>query len=212
VSDQPRQESPLAARRLRSAGHSSPRAAGVTLCERALLGHINLRGKLDSAVFRDTVEHVLGLALPLQPNTFGANDVARACWLGPDEWLIVCDGAEERARADDLRRALAGQFAAVTEVGSGQTVIGIAGPRARDVLAKGCPLDVHPRVFGPGRCAQSYLARAGIMIMRTGDPAFDLVVRRSYADYVWRWLLDAAKHDGCAVIEAPAGCRLMRRR
>jgi hypothetical protein len=55
-----------------------------------------------------------------------------------------------------LRQALANCFAAVTEVSGGQTVILLRGDSVRDMLAKGCPLDLHARVFGIDRCAQSH--------------------------------------------------------
>lgn len=78
----------------------------------------------------------------------------------------------------------------------------MSGARARDVIAKGCPLDLHPRVFGPGHCAQTYFDRAGIMILQTSTaPSFELIVRRSYADYLWAWLTDAASEYGYAVVE-----------
>ncbi len=201
-----RQESPLAAHKLEAlaADATLSGSTSVTFYERAFLGHINLRGDPRCSRFTSAAKRALSCALPLDANTYTEGEDIRACWLGPDEWLILCDGEHERARAEALRDALQGELAAVTEVGSGQTVVGVSGARARDVVAKGCPLDLHPRVFGPGRCAQSYLARAGMTILQiTAAPAFELIVRRSFADYVWRWLTDAAAEYGCAVIEAP---------
>ncbi|EEP84790.1 sarcosine oxidase gamma subunit [Burkholderia mallei GB8 horse 4] len=64
--------------------------------------------------------------------------------------------------------------------------------RARDVLARGCPLDLHPRVFGVGQCAQSHYFKASITLVPTGDDSYDIVVRRSFADYFCRIMLDAA--------------------
>ena len=58
-----------------------------------------------------------------------------------------------------------------------------------DVLAKGCTLDLHPSVFGQGICAQSNLAKANVLISMGHEPhAFDLIVRRSFSDYLLRWL------------------------
>ena len=71
------------------------------------------------------------------------------------------------------------------------------------MLAKGCPLDLHPRVFGPGHCAQSQIARVNAIIhQRDGSPSYDIVVRRSFADYLARWLDDAAAEYGLAVHSA----------
>ena len=97
--------------------------------------------------------------------------------------------------ADALRRAVGDGFATVVELGCGQTVIEIAGARAREVIAKGCPLDLHPRAFGPGNCAQSRLARTLVTLAQVDDaPTFELIVRRSFADYLWQWLVDACPH------------------
>ena len=70
----------------------------------------------------------------------------------------------------------------------------------RELLAKGCPLDLHPRAFDVGQCAQSHLAKAPILIRQLDrEPSFEIVVRRSFADYFWLWLEDAAAEYGLAV-------------
>ena len=121
--------------------------------------------------------HVAVEALPAEPNTAAGKGERRALWLGPDQWLVVTpSGAEGRA------------------------VIGLAGAHARDVLAKGCPLDLHPRAFGPGRCAQSTLAKALVILHQLSDrPSYDIYVERSFADYLWTWLEDAAAEHGVAI-------------
>jgi sarcosine oxidase subunit gamma len=107
-----------------------------------------------------------------------------------------------------LRAALAEQRCAVTDVSESRTCIHVRGPRARDLLAKGCPLDLHPRVFGPGRCAGTLMAKAGVTLHQVaGDdapdgPAYDLYTTRSFADYLWRWLEDAAREYGLAVLRS----------
>ena len=89
----------------------------------------------------------------------------------------------------------------VTDVTGGQTVITLRGPSARDVLAKGCPLDLHPLVFQPGDCAQTLLGKANVIIRCVDDsPSYELIVRRSFADYAALWLHDAALEYGCAVV------------
>lgn len=162
----------------------------IALSERPFLTHINLRGDPGDAGFLAAVESVLGAGLPLQANTFCQAGERRLYWLGPDEWLMVAPSADEEALAGRLRAALSGRHFAVTEIGHGQTIVVMDGPGARRVLAQGCPLDLHPRSFGPGRCAQSHLVKAGILIAQVGAERFELVVRRSFADYLWRWLID----------------------
>ena len=121
-------------------------------------------------------------------------------WLGPDEWLLVT-GRERRAALEaELRGALAGVRSAITDVSGGQTVVVLRGGHVRELLAKGCPLDLHPRAFDVGQCAQSHLAKAPILIRQLDrEPSFEIVVRRSFADYFWLWLEDAAAEYGLAV-------------
>lgn len=113
--------------------------------------------------------------------------------MGPDEWLIYStrDMGADLERL--LRASLHGQHHAVVDVSSGYTVIDIAGSTVRDVLASGCPLDLHRRVFGDGQCAQTHFFKAGITLCRTGDDRFRVIVRRSFAEYCALMLLDAAK-------------------
>jgi sarcosine oxidase subunit gamma len=70
----------------------------------------------------------------------------------------------------------------------------LLGAAARRLLTKGCTLDLHPGVFGPGQCAQTGLAKAGVLIRPLPDNSgYDLIVRRSFADYLWQWLLRAGR-------------------
>ena len=177
--------------------------AGVGMAERPFRTILNLRGDVDDKAFGDAIQSVIGVVPPETPNTTAGKSGRTLLWLGPDEWWLVSAKPDVRL-ADRLRKALNGQHAAVTEVGESRTCIEIAGPNARDVLAKACPLDLHPRVFSTGRCAQSHFAKTGGLIHQVSDaPAYELYVLRSFAEYLWCWLEDAAQEFGVAVVERP---------
>jgi len=182
-------------------------AAAVRLTEKTLPAAVNLRGDPEDADFLGAVRSVLDLDLPLAPNTVSASASLAVLWLGPDEWLAVQHDAtpgSEVQLAARLRDALAGRHASVVEVGEQYCCIAVAGEKARELIMKGCPLDLHPRAFGGvGHCAQSHLSKAAIILQQVspgkdGEPAFELYVRRSFADYLWRWLEDAAREYGTA--------------
>lgn len=203
MSDPIRKESPLVRWLTQPVAARRTQGVGVVLSERAFLGHINLRGDPSDAAFLEATQGTLGCDIPLVPNTFVESGSARVLWLGPNEWLIVTAEGQDAAVAAELRKSLAGRFSAVTEISGGQTVITVAEAKARDVIAQGCMLDLHPRVFGVGQCAQTRLAKAGVLLAQTDElPTFELVVRRSFADYLWQWLTDAGSDFGLAV--APA--------
>ena len=204
MSDRSTRESPLIRFELEARAVSNPAKARVVCAERPFLGHINLRGDAGDPGFIASVASVIDTAVPVRSNTVNRGHDNVVYWLGPNEWLIVTTGEREAAIARDLRQALASCFAAVTEVSGGQTVISLRGDSVRDMLAKGCPLDLHARVFGIDRCAQSHLAKAPILIRQVdAAPSFEIIVRRSFADYLWLWLEDAAAEYGLG-IEAPA--------
>ena len=174
---------------------------GVTLGDRAFLGHVNLRGDPEDAAFLKMVQGVLGAGLPTEPNTVVEGDDVAALWLGPDEWLLITPSNMEYQLMESLTEALIDVFSAVTDVSGGQTIISVQGPHAGDVLGKGCSLDLHPRVFAPGLCSQTLVAGVAVTIRQVDDtPSFDLIVRRSFAEYLALWLEDAAEEYGLAVV------------
>ncbi|MFI5805156.1 sarcosine oxidase subunit gamma [Streptomyces sp. NPDC051561] len=144
----------------------------------------------------DAITLALGLPLPVEPNTTTATGRLTALWLGPDEWLVVGPPDTEQDLESRIRAAVAGgdDPLSVTDVSAQRAALLVSGPRARDLLAHGCPLDLHPRAFAPGHCARTTLARAHIVLVARARPraGFWLLVRSSYARYVTDWLLDAA--------------------
>ena len=134
----------------RAANEAADAITGVHIGERQLLGMINLRGQRSNPAFGPTVKKVVGAALPGVNKTSGKSEGVHVLGLGPDEWLIITPTGEETGLQANLRKALADFHAAATLTGESMTVIRLAGAHARGVLAKGCPVDIHPRVFGPG--------------------------------------------------------------
>ena len=189
MSEAMHKQSPLAQRDVAGEG-------GLRLSERPFLGYLNLRGRPGEAAFLEAAKSVLGMDLPLEPNTTAAADGLTVLWLGPDEWLVITAPDAQTQLAERLEAAFDGLLTAVTDISSGHTMLVASGPRARALLARGCTLDLHPRAFAPGQCAQTLVAKASVLIHRprgAGDStAFELLVRRSFAEYLWLWLRDAA--------------------
>jgi sarcosine oxidase subunit gamma len=167
----------------------------LPLAERTFLGHINLRGRPDDGAFLVAVQEVLGAALPLRPNTTARGAVATLIWLGPDEWLVQAPDELAPLLFGRLKIALAGQFAAVTQVSDGHVVLVLEHPRAVELLSRGCPLDLDESAFPVGTCAQSLLGKTGVLLVREAPMRFALTVRRSFARYLYEALQDAAQLD-----------------
>jgi sarcosine oxidase subunit gamma len=159
--------------------------ADPTTLRRSPLHHLHDR------LQAERVAGELGAALPEACGQVTSSGPHSALWLGPDEWLVVSE-ADPGALAADLRHALAGDRGAVVDVSANRTVLELSGPAAREALEKGCPVDLHPRSFGPGRAVATTLGPVPVLLWQTGGTTYRVLPRSSFADYVARWLLDAA--------------------
>lgn len=174
------------------------RASGdLILAELLPPGQVNLRCDASDPRVARAVGGVLQCLLPVNANTVQTAADLTVLWLGPDEWLILTAPGAEADLIASLRTALDGLHAAVTDVSGNRALLRLSGPNARETLQKGCTLDLHPRAFRPGQCAQTLLARAGIVLLQRDDaPTYDILPRRSFAEYVWAWLIDAMAEYG----------------
>ncbi len=180
----------LAAVRSRSGGE-------LSLAERAFGTQLSLR--LDPAgSAAAAVAAVVGAALPVEPNTTATAGGRVLVWLGPDEWLLLAepDDTVGGELIDALTDRASDEPVSVVDVSAARTTLVVSGRAADEVLAHGCALDLHPREFRPGRCAQTKLALANVIIVaepgRPGEQSFAVLVRSSFAGYLATWLLDAA--------------------
>ena len=164
------------------------------LAETSFAGMLNLRGSADDTAFAAAVLGATGLGLPLRSNSAAINVNGQLLWLGPDEWLLKLRESSAAAMETALRTALPAQHVSVVDVSSGNTTLVLRGPAAADVLARGCPLDLHPRGFAAGALAQTHIAKASVVILRPhAAPCYEITVRRSFADYLFRWLCEAGR-------------------
>jgi sarcosine oxidase subunit gamma len=129
-------------------------------------------------------------ALPL-PNRFVSTSAGDCFWLGPDEWLVVGPSSSRAATLEALDKAVGTEDGAAVDLSASRLLFELRGPKASDVLACCCALDLNPRVFAPGRCAQTLVAKAQVLLSQVDEaPTYRLFVRPSLASYVVSWLVD----------------------
>ena len=146
------------------------------------------------------------LGIPALPgvNRFIGVGGSFVLWLGPDECLLIApDGTVEWESR--LRNAIGPDQGAVTDVSANRVGFELSGPAARDVLASCCALDLHPRVFGPGGCGQTLIAKAQVILAQTDLDTYRILVRPSFANYVAAWL-----EDGVLGVQGHAKLRSLR--
>ncbi|HEX4521507.1 MAG TPA: sarcosine oxidase subunit gamma family protein [Gaiellaceae bacterium] len=139
----------------------------AALSERAIVSQVAVRGDPQPG-------------FPVEPNMTAEVAGQTVIWLGPDEWLVLGGGEADFPDA-----------AAAVDVSANRVVLELSGDEALGVLAGGCSLDLHPSVFEPGRCAQTLLARAEVILLRRELDRWWILVRPSFAPYVRAWLDDS---------------------
>jgi sarcosine oxidase subunit gamma len=178
VADDPlRRRSALAARYREARPGAAP---GVTLAERRLPGMVEV-------AMRGTARTIAGIALPAA-NRAATTDATTALSLGPGRWLLIGPALGER---------LHGAEAAVIDQSDARTVIRVAGPETRALLAQGTGIDLAS--FATGSVAATLLADIAVVLHAGEREAIDVYVPRSYALALWEWLLEAAAPYGCEV-------------
>lgn len=146
------------------------------------------------------------LGLPTETNTWtelAGSFPREALWLGPDEWLVVgppntgtsfhriarADLGFEDPAAEGIETA-----DALVDVSASRTVIELARDDhhdPRDLLEQGCGLDLHPRSWREGMCAQTLLARIPV-ILQEREASTRIFVRPSVANYLVDWFVHVA--------------------
>jgi len=173
------------------------RSGPLAVFWRERLSIISLRGHSEDAAFLEVAQAALGLAVPTVPCRTVEGARARIVWAGPDDWFVIQPAARADALERRLREGLVGLHAAITDVSSGYAVLSLSGSPARDVLAQGCPLDLHPRAFGPGCASGTHFFKASVWLWQPdAAPVFEMLVRRSFRGYVAQMLERSTRECG----------------
>jgi len=166
---------------------------GLVIEELVHLGKLNIRGTAD--ILPGITAQTGCQSLP-ETNQFVTTGERHLAWLGPDEYLLLCEAGREEDILGRLLLDFDTLHAAATNVTDSLCALDIRGSAVRQVLAKGCALDLHPRVFTTGQSAQTYLSHAAVTLLATDANRFLLVCRTSFASYVVDWLEDAGLEFG----------------
>jgi sarcosine oxidase subunit gamma len=143
----------------------------------------------------NAVNTAFGIVLPDGPRRVTRGHVTFA-GVGPDQWIASADGSDAAGFAGRMRGRI-GPFAAVSDQSDARLVLRVSGPRVRDALAKGVPVDLHPKAFKPGYIACTVVSYVNTQIDMLDDaPTYQLAAPRSMAGSFWSWLTASAAEFG----------------
>jgi sarcosine oxidase subunit gamma len=164
--------------------------AGIDIAEPPPSGRIVLRGPAGDARFLAATRECLGIEAPPPPLKAASAGGRSVLGLGPDEWMVLCDADAPRYIVPKLREHLRGVHAAVVDVSNAFATLRLTGPRAVDLLRKGCSAPVDK--LAPSGCMQTRVVRYTVLIHGTAPETLDLHVARSYARAFSEYMADAA--------------------
>ena len=171
---------------------------GVWASEMVLFGYINLRGNAQNATFLSAAKAALGSALPTQACSFVTANWGEILWLSPDEWLLTCAREHRVALQQLLEAALDGIHSQVVDNSGGFTTVLLQGNNARDALSHCTVYDLY--ALTPSKVVGTTFGKATCYLHRQDD-GYKLIFRRSFADYIWRYLERAAAPYGFGIAD-----------
>ncbi|MGF9563517.1 sarcosine oxidase subunit gamma family protein [Neorhizobium sp. JUb45] len=110
--------------------------------------------------------------------------------VSPSDWLVVSQSASAATISASLATIPGLSFA---EQSDGQVLMALSGPDVRTILAKCVAVDLHADMFAEGQSAPMMICRVAGNLARTGADAFEIIVPRSHAAYVFDELRDAGR-------------------
>jgi len=172
---------------------------GIVISERIGLGLATVAARRGNAdALSQAVANAYGVDLPTSSRVIRGSQVSFIGY-GPGQWLAVSASLANEALARELSAKLA-ELASISDQSGGRTVLRLSGPHARDVLAKGLPIDLDPRAFPLGSAATSAISHMGVQLWQLDDTrSYDLAIFRSVSESFWSWLTASAAEFGYMV-------------
>lgn len=165
--------------------------------ERGLIGQITLRGDLSNAALKKAVKAAIGVAVPAPLTAVFKGDHG-AVWMSTDELLLITGYGAAEDVVGKISTDLAKTHHMAVNVSDVRAVVRISGAGARELMAKGAPLDVSDAGFPVGTARRTHFAEVAVGIWRLDDQTWEIVCFQSYARHLFDWLV-ASSHEGSEV-------------
>jgi sarcosine oxidase subunit gamma len=175
-------------------GGASYSAGIATVRELGPRGMISLRGDLSATALRKAVGDVTGLNFP-DRGTCNRDGDRGVAWMSPDELLLMCPYGEVTEALAKIEKRMAKVHGLAVNVSDARTVFQIAGPGAREVIAKLAPVDMSPQGLTPGMFRRTRMAQVAAAFWMREDGSIVVVCFRSVGQYMFDLLKTAAQPE-----------------
>ena len=137
------------------------------------------------------------LDLPLESPKVTMNKETRVLWNAPRTWLII---SSKKNIVSSIKDKCDNENFAVTDISHSRAVIQIKGLQAKEVLKKGCPININE--IQVNSCAGTVFNGITIVVdcVNNNPDTFNLLALRSFGETFYHHVTDAALEFGYAGI------------
>ncbi len=135
-----------------------------------------------------------GLDLPLENPKVTTNKETRILWNAPRTWLII----SKKNIIKNIKDRCDNENFAVTDISHSRAVIQIKGLQAKEVLKKGCPININE--IQVNNCAGTVFSGITVVVdfINNNPDTFNLLALRSFGETFYHHITDAALEFGYA--------------
>jgi len=135
------------------------------------------------------------LDLPLENQKVTANKETRILWSAPRTWLII---SSKKNIINNIKDKCDHENFAVTDISHSRAVIQIKGLQAKEVLKKGCPININE--IQVNNCAGTVFNGITVVVdfVNNNPDTFNLLALRSFGETFYHHITDAALEFGYA--------------
>ena len=134
-----------------------------------------------------------GLEFSLQNSKVSSNKETRILWSAPNTWLVI---SRKENIVEIIKEKCKSENFAVTDISHSRAVIQIKGLQAKEILKKGCPLNLNE--FEKNNCAGTVFHGINIVVdfVDNNPDTFNLLTLRSFGESFYHHITDAALEFG----------------
>ena len=137
--------------------------------------------------------HIEGLGFPMENSKVESNKETRILWSAPRTWFII---SKKENIINNIKEKCTDENFAITDISHSRAVIQIKGLQAREILKKGCPLNINE--FKTNNCAGTVFHGISIVVdlIDNNPDTFNLLTLRSFGESFYHHITDAALEFG----------------
>ena len=134
-----------------------------------------------------------GLGFPIENSKVESNKETRILWSAPRTWFVI---SKKENIINNIKEKCTDENFAITDISHSRAVIQIKGLEAREILKKGCPLNINE--FKTNNCAGTVFHGISIVVdlIDNNPDTFNLLTLRSFGESFYHHVTDAALESG----------------